>query len=296
MKIESSTSHRNINDEYIIGQIIARGESSTISECIHRITGISCAVKSVLKADFAQSSSLNAEMKILRGTSHSNVIKLVDYFEDHDYMFMVLELVKGDLFSQIIEKQYFDEEECFRYLYQIISGVRYLHSVGIVHRDLKLENILLTGDHLFISDFGLSKTLYPSDMGIMKTRCGSPIYVAPEVLEGKGYTKAVDVWSIGVILYTMCYGRFPYLANSLHELYQLIHESELDMPFDIDVSFQLMDLICAMLTVDPSKRITLDQIFTHPWITKHMESTNLSTTSKEGPNDVKQPMILVPAS
>ena len=162
------------------------------------------------------------EIEVLKKCCHPNIIKMVDLFEDHKFFFIVLEYMEGgDLFDYLDRRDFvITEARAKEIARQLVSAVEYLHSYGIVHRDLKLENIMMETDSETatprICDFGLSKMIGPED-----TACepfGTVAYAAPEVLQGKSYDKRVDVWSLGVIFHVLCGGSLPFDSEDNSEI------------------------------------------------------------------------------
>lgn len=192
-------------------QELGVGLYGTVRKCKHRETGEWCAVKSIKKNKVSEIATLKREITILQQVKHSSIIKLVDVFEDERYLHLVTELCTGgELFDRIIDKfesdeGHFAEFEAAKLVNDVMDAIRYCHSLGIVHRDLKPENFLfLTSaddSPIKIIDFGLSRHDDVNN-GVMKTRVGTPYYVAPEVLKQK-YTNACDCWSLGVITYIL---------------------------------------------------------------------------------------------
>merc|ERR1712130_778403 len=180
------------------------------------------------------------------------------------------ELVSGgELFDLIIQKGMFEEDEARPLFKQMLDVLVYLHGKGIAHRDLKFENILLKDkkyDTIKISDFGLSRII--KEGSFMQTICGTPEYLAPEVLaESKtGYSIAVDMWSMGVILYTMVCGQRPFEATGGLSVFQVVKKGIYEWPDDIQPTPEVKDLVNRLLTVDPEKRITALEATQHPWI------------------------------
>ncbi|KAE8583138.1 hypothetical protein XENTR_v10020438 [Xenopus tropicalis] len=181
-----------------------------------------------------------------------------------------MELVTGgELFDRIIERGYYTEKDASQLIRQVLDAVQYLHNMGIVHRDLKPENLLYAtpfeDSKIMISDFGLSKI---EDGGMMATACGTPGYVAPELLEQKPYGKAVDVWAIGVISYILLCGYPPFYDENDSELFNQIlkAEYEFDSPYWDDISESAKDFIRHLLEREPEKRLTCEQALQHPWI------------------------------
>ncbi|KAL3237316.1 hypothetical protein MRX96_048188 [Rhipicephalus microplus] len=209
---------------------------------------IKCIDKKALKG---KEDSLENEIKVLRRLKHSNIVQLLETYEDKNKVYLVMELVTGgELFDRIVEKGSYTEKDASDLIRQILEAVDYMHSQGVVHRDLKPENLLYYSpdeeSKIMISDFGLSKM---EDSGIMATACGTPGYVAPEVLAQKPYGKAVDVWSIGVIAYILLCGYPPFYDEN-----------------------SAKDFIRHLICVDVERRYTCRQALAHPWISGNTAS------------------------
>ena len=148
---------------------------------------------------------MQTEVDILSQLDHPNVLKIFEIFDEEDCIYLVLELLAGgELFDRIVEKESYSEKEAAETIRPLVDALRYCHQLGIIHRDLKPENLLYQSDEdssiIKITDFGLARFVQNE---LATTACGTPNYVAPEIIEGKGYGKEVDVWSIGVIIYIM---------------------------------------------------------------------------------------------
>nr|XP_025967531.1 calcium/calmodulin-dependent protein kinase type 1G isoform X2 [Dromaius novaehollandiae] len=175
----------------------------------------------------------------------------------------------GELFDRILERGVYTEKDASVVIHQVLTAVKYLHENGIVHRDLKPENLLyLTPEEnskIMITDFGLSKM---EQNGIMSTACGTPGYVAPEVLTQKPYSKAVDCWSIGVITYILLCGYPPFYEETESKLFEKIKEGyyEFESPFWDDISESAKDFIRHLLEKNPKTRFTCEEALRHPWI------------------------------
>lgn len=239
------------------------------------------AMKSILKGNETSKKKvdtemerLNNEVKILQRIKHPNVIQLMDAITYRSQKYLFLELMLGkDLFSRITSKR-LTESQTKLYFYQIASGVEYLHQNEIIHRDLKPENVLMATDDddtiVKITDFGLSKVLHANTN--LRSLCGTKLYVAPEVLESGGsriYAGQVDIWSMGVILYVCLSGQTPFKADrngkTMDEQIKSGYYTMSRHHWE-SVSPSAMDIVKKMMTLKASQRITLSEIFVHPWL------------------------------
>jgi polo-like kinase 1 len=174
-----------------------------------------------------QKEKMTQEIKIHQSLNHANVVKFISFFEDSYNIYVVLELCKRRSMMELHKRRKtITEPETRYYMNQLLAGVQYLHSIRIIHRDLKLGNIFLDDDlHVKIGDFGLA-TQIEFEGERKKTLCGTPNYIAPEILHKKGHSFEVDIWSIGCIMYTLLIGRPPFETNSLTETYNRIKKCE----------------------------------------------------------------------
>ena len=208
---------------------------------------------------------------MLKMCQHQNIIKLLDLFESSNHYFIVLEYMQGkDLFDYIAKRNYsLPEERAKVVIFQVLQGVRYLHRFGIVHRDLKLENIMMSNstDRAVpkIVDFGLSKIIGPNETATEPF--GTLGYVAPEVLKKQPYSFSCDMWSIGCILYALISGSLPFDHNNQKELMRMTMEDSLkfDLPTWDNISSQCKNLITDLLKKSSSQRIRIEEAMLHPW-------------------------------
>ncbi|XP_067247718.1 calcium/calmodulin-dependent protein kinase type 1D isoform X2 [Chanodichthys erythropterus] len=250
----------------------SRGAFSEVVLAEERSTGKMFAVKCIpKKALKGKESSIENEIAVLRKIKHENIVALEDIYESSNHLYLIMQLVSGgELFDRIVEKGFYTEKDASTLIRQVLDAVNYLHTMGIVHRDLKPENLLYfnpqDGSKIMISDFGLSKMEGTGD--VMSTACGTPGYVAPEVLAQKPYSKAVDCWSIGVIAYILLCGYPPFYDENDSKLFEQILKAdyEFDAPYWDDISDSAKDFISCLMEKDPSKRYTCDQALRHPWI------------------------------
>ncbi|KAI1774054.1 Pkinase-domain-containing protein [Hypoxylon cercidicola] len=278
--------------QYTILDRLGKGHFAEVCLCVEKSTGQRYAVKIFTKNpsidERSKTDGLQQEIAVLMGVSHPNVLCLKDTFNEKNAVYLVLELApEGELFNYIVMKQKLSEAESRKLFTQLFQGIKYLHDRNIVHRDVKPENILLVDKdlHVKLADFGLAKII--GEESFTTTLCGTPSYVAPEILaEGRHrkYSKAVDIWSLGVVLY-ICLCGFPPFSDELYSrdfpytLSQQIKSGRFDYPSPYwdSVGDPALDLIDHMLVVDPEKRFTIDQCLTHPWITQKPIGVNDST-------------------
>lgn len=267
-----------VEDKYILKDLLGTGAFSQVrlaevKDDPSRVVAIKIIDKKALKG---KEDSLENEIKVLRRLQHPNIVQLMETYEDREHVYLIIELVTGgELFDRIVEKGSYTEKDASDLIRQVLEAVDYMHDQGVVHRDLKPENLLYYSpdedSKIMISDFGLSKM---EDSGIMATACGTPGYVAPEVLAQKPYGKAVDVWSIGVIAYILLCGYPPFYDENDANLFAQIlkGEFEFDSPYWDEISDSAKDFIRQLMCVDVEKRYTCKQALGHPWISGNAAS------------------------
>jgi len=284
-----------ITDVYEIKDELGKGAFSVVKLVINKKTGEKCAVKIIDKKSASteqDAKRLKTEVEILKKVNHPNIVGLKDMFETDTELDLVMELVTGgELFDKIVEKGQYTEKEASIIVQKLLKAVEYLHSINIAHRDLKPENLLLKSindTEVMLSDFGLSKIVGQESM--METACGTPYYVAPEVLSASGYDKEVDLWSVGVITYLILCGFPPFYGESLPEVFEQIMKAEYDFPdpYWTEVSSEAKDLIQKLLVVDPKKRLTATQALTHTWIQKEGSNKALNVKAKLTEHNVER--------
>jgi 5'-AMP-activated protein kinase catalytic alpha subunit len=210
------------SDCYKIGKVMGKGAFGKVNLAIHRLSEKFVALKSINKTFLSEEASkrkVMQEFNILRRTRHMNIVRLYESFETASHIVFVMEVCgAGDLLTYVRRRRKLKEDVAKHVFKQIIEGLKYCHSKNILHRDIKLDNILLTSEgDVKICDFGVSKLVKPGE--VMTEQCGTPAYIAPEVFENKGYEGyASDVWSAGVVLYAMLYGTVPFKASNMTDL------------------------------------------------------------------------------
>ncbi|KAM7411247.1 hypothetical protein PAMA_021304 [Pampus argenteus] len=259
----------NIQEVFDFMEELGSGAFSEVYMVKEKKTGKMFAMKCVKKKQ-KRDLNLENEITVLRRIKHDNVVGMEDFYESHTHYYLVMQLVSGgELFDRILDRGVYSEKDASSVIQQVLQAVSYLHQNGIVHRDLKPENILYDSQDedskIMISDFGLSKMV---DDGIMSTACGTPGYVAPEVLAQKPYSNAVDCWSIGVITYILLCGYPPFYEESETRLFSKIMKAqyEFDSPFWDDISESAKDFIRNMMQKNPHMRYSTEQALRHPWI------------------------------
>ncbi|CAG8480556.1 24584_t:CDS:2, partial [Dentiscutata erythropus] len=288
----------------VTNNVLGVGSFAIVKECTDKVTGESYALKIISKKVIKQGKEdmLTTELDILKKIQHENLVKLHDLYETKEGVYIVTDLARGgELFNQLLLKGSYTEKDAANLVHQMLKGVAYLHEQDIVHRDLKPENLLfktkLDDSMLMITDFGLSKILKTND-DVLMTACGTPGYVAPEVLSQKGYNKPVDLWSVGVITYTMLCGYPPFYGENQAGLLQSIIAGKYDYEEDDwgEISDDAKDLIDSLLCYDPLKRITAKEALKHNWFISAAADVNLIDNVRKNlsPKDTfKRAVLLV---
>ena len=263
--------------KYQLGRTLGEGTFGKVKYAINTETNEAVAIK-VLDKEKIQKQNMGNQIKkeisIMKMVKHTYIVGMIEVLASKTKIFIVLELVTGgELFDKIVSVGKLSEEQALFYFAQLVDGVEYCHKNGVCHRDLKPENLLLDENgNLKISDFGLS-SLYVGDAEgdgtsrteILHTTCGTPNYVAPEVLADQGYDgKKADVWSIGVILYVLIAGFLPFDESTIVALFSKIQAADFTYPswFSPEVR-SVLDL---MIVADPKKRVNLGKLKEHPWL------------------------------
>lgn len=216
-----------VTAKYDIKALIGRGSFSRVVRVEHKSTRQPYAIKMIETRYREGREVCESELCVLRRVRHTNIIQLMEVFETAERVYMVMELATGgELFDRIIARGSFTERDATRVLQMVLDGLKYLHTLGITHRDLKPENLLYyhpgADSKIIITDFGLASSRKKGDECLMKTTCGTPEYIAPEILVRKPYTNAVDMWALGVISYILLSGTMPFDDDNRMRLYRQI--------------------------------------------------------------------------
>jgi len=264
-------------DYYKFLKLIGKGAFGKVTLGVHKLTGKYVAIKTVDKSlmkDEYSKKKLLQEVYLLKKVRHSNVIRLLEVFESPKHLLMVMEYAGGgDLLQYVKKRKRLSEEEARRIFKQIVYGLAHCHCRSVLHRDIKLDNILLDkeGD-IKICDFGVSRVIKKSQR--ITEQCGTPAYIAPEIISDKGYSGfGADVWSLGILLYAMVCGTVPFKGQNMKELHASISSGGFSFPSQVEplLTPAVKDLICRMLTISPRERISIPEILSHPWTLENGE-------------------------
>ncbi|XP_028812387.1 serine/threonine-protein kinase 33 isoform X2 [Denticeps clupeoides] len=272
----------DIQQIYSFGRKLGQGSFGVVCEATHIGTQKKWAIKKVNKekAGSYGVKLLEREVNILKRVNHEHIIHLEEVFETPKRMYLVTELCEGGELKKLLQnQQHFNEDDARHIIRSLAEAIVYLHKKDIVHRDLKLENILVKSYHygndngmvnIKVTDFGLS--VQKGGVGsenMLQATCGTPIYMAPEVINGHQYSQQCDEWSIGVIMYTLLSGGPPFMSSSEDRLFEMIKKGELNFanPVWSTISDAAKKVLCCLLKVDPAHRITASELLDNPWIT-----------------------------
>ncbi|XP_043548006.1 serine/threonine-protein kinase DCLK1a isoform X2 [Chiloscyllium plagiosum] len=263
----------SIAERYKVGRTLGDGNFAIVKECIERSTSREYALKIINKSKCrGKEHMIQNEVSILRRVKHPNIVLLIEEMDTPSELYLVMELVKGgDLFDAITSTNKYTERDASGMLYNLASAIKYLHSLNIVHRDIKPENLLVYehqdgSKSLKLGDFGLATVVD----GPLYTVCGTPTYVAPEIIAETGYGLKVDIWAAGVITYILLCGFPPFRGHSNDQdvLFDqiLMGHQEFPSPYWDNISDSAKELITMMLQVDIEQRYSAQQLLDHPWV------------------------------
>ncbi|XP_070780151.1 calcium/calmodulin-dependent protein kinase type II subunit beta isoform X1 [Enoplosus armatus] len=270
----ATTTCTRFTDEYQLYEELGKGAFSVVRRCVKLCTGQEYAAKIIntKKLSARDHQKLEREARICRLLKHSNIVRLHDSISEEGFHYLLFDLVTGgELFEDIVAREYYSEADASHCIHQILDSVSYTHQHDIVHRDLKPENLLLASKcknaAVKLADFGLAIEVQGEQQAWFGF-AGTPGYLSPEVLRKEAYGKPVDIWACGVILYILLVGYPPFWDEDQHKLYQQIKAGAYDFPspeWDT-VTPEAKNLINQMLTINPAKRITAQEALKHPWV------------------------------
>ena len=256
---------------YLLSKTIGEGTFGKVKLGVHLLTGERVAVKVLEKdriTDKGDVKRVTREIQILKHIHHPHIVNLLEVIEKPKHIYLVTEFVAGgELFEFIVAHGRLQESQACRIFRQMLLAVDACHAMGVAHRDLKPENVLIDEEcNIKLIDFGLSNT-FDSPAQLLRTACGSPCYAAPEMIAGKRYLGATaDLWSLGVCLFAMLCGFLPFEDPDTPSLYKKILAGHYQVADH--VSPDGADLIAALLTIDPAKRVSVQDVYNHPWFVK----------------------------
>lgn len=271
----SSSSGMRFEELYRLKGVLGTGAYSTVREGYHTRSNndMTYAVKCVNRKKLSEEdeAALLDEVAILQEMKHVHIIRLYDFFVESSTYYLVMERMSGgELFDRIVAKAYYNEKEARDVCKILLEAVRFCHDNQVAHRDLKPENLLLLSEDddstVKIADFGFAKKVRSPQS--LTTQCGTPGYVAPEILEGTAYDTMADMWSVGVILYILLGGYPPFIENNQRDLFRKIRRGEYEFHEEYwgTVSGEAKELISSLLTVDPGSRLDAGQALQNAWI------------------------------
>jgi len=267
-----------------LGEVLGEGGYSIVKLATNKETNQKAAVKIVRRVGISKEDeeSLLEEVRILKSINHPNITSVFDFFEEKKHFYVVMELLEGgELFDRIVKKSCYNEKEARDLVFLLLNTIKHLHDKNIIHRDLKPENLLLkendNDSDIKLADFGFATVV---DGENIISQCGTPGYIAPDILKNEPYGKPVDMWSFGVILYILLGGYPPFHHDDTREMYKMIAKAEYKFHPDYwnGVSEEAKNMISSLLCLDTKKRLTVDQALSHKWMNKSvtdLEATNL---------------------
>ncbi|XP_042000684.1 serine/threonine-protein kinase ATG1c-like isoform X1 [Salvia splendens] len=260
--------------DYVVGKQIGAGSFSTVWHARHRVHGTEVAIKEIATARLNSKlqESLKSEIFILKRINHPHIIRLHDMIEEPGKIYIVLEYCKGGDLSMYIQQRQgkVSEATAKHFMQQLAEGLKILRDNNLIHRDLKPQNLLLStnGDNstLKIADFGFARSLQPR--GLAETLCGSPLYMAPEIMQLQKYDAKADLWSVGAILFQLVTGKTPFTGcNQIQLLQNIIKSNDLPFPPEAkDLNPYCIDLCTKLLRRNPVERLTFEEFFNHPYL------------------------------
>lgn len=271
-KLNMSRAKKKKFDElYEVKENLQRGSASVVKKCYSKVYHKDFAVK-IIERHAKTDELVLHEVSIMNHLQHKNLVGVVDFFEEDDFYYIVMELMEGgDVFDRILDLQNYTEKDARDLAKTLLLAVDYMHQNGVVHRDIKPQNIFLEfksdNSAIKVGDFGFAKRVHtPKSLNM---RCGTPSYVAPEILKNQPYDQSCDMWSVGVVLYVLLCGYTPFHEEKQERMFERIKVADFEFhPEDWDpISREAKDLISGLMRTNPDKRLTASQALNSKWIT-----------------------------
>tara|TARA_B100001094_G_C18189482_1_gene806137 strand:+ start:3257 stop:4375 length:1119 start_codon:yes stop_codon:yes gene_type:complete len=222
---------------------------------------------------------IEQEISVMKQIDNENILKLYNVEYTMDYIYLILEYCDNDLYTYL-KKNNITYEKIRFFMKQLINGLKYIVDKNIVHRDLKPQNILITNNNILkICDFGFAKEIKNENM--ISTMCGSPLYMAPEIIDKNQYNIKSDIWSVGIILYEMCMKIHPFKSDNIKELIEKINNKKIKIYYNKDIPINCKKLIKKLLQIKTKKRITWNELFNDKWINNLDQYNNSSESESE---------------
>lgn len=249
---------------YTIGALLGTGMDATCRECLEGPDSIVRAVKILQQQNKTKMrNKFRREVSILKLLNHKHVVRLVTFAEDADHCYIVTTICNGGSLANILKGRCIAESEAAYFTRQILDGLSYIHANGVIHRDIKPANLLIHNGRIKIIDFGYATKHNPGQL--QSGVCGTPNYMAPEILATGGYSFGVDVWALGITVYRMLFGRTPFRAGTVDSTYEMIR-SATPIVYPMCVSVTAIDFLHRALERDPAIRWTASQLLEHPFV------------------------------
>jgi calcium/calmodulin-dependent protein kinase I len=266
------------------------GSFATVCRGTHRASGKKVAIKCVLRKDLppTDDAAIYDEVSIMSALSHPHIVPLIDFFEEKECYFLVMELMSGgDLFDRIGKKKSYSEADARDLVSKMLKAMLYCHKHKIAHCDMKPKNLLLMSEendsYIKLADFGFAARCHTAKS--LTKQCGTPFFVSPEILMRQPYDQQSDMWSVGCIVFLLLSGNLPFMGRSQKELFRKIVSGKFEFDEDdwCDVSSEAKDLVKKLLVLDPDERLTSEQALRHKWMkaaTDRLSKYSLQGTSQ----------------
>ncbi len=252
---------------------VGQGSFSLVYKGVHINTGKSVAIKKINLTKNITDNHIKSEIEIMKKLKHKNIVQLYeDLYDEYNNVYLIMEYCNAGNLSSFLNKKPLKEKYVKNFMSQIAGATRYLLSNNIIHRDIKPQNIMMIDkNNIKLTDFGFAKIFSSEEDKMAQTICGSPIYMAPEIIKCNHYGVGTDLWSIGIILYEMVVGKPPYRARTHLELIHKIDTEPIYVPMGLFISEDCRKLIFKLLQRNPDKRISWNEFFNHIWFKKEFK-------------------------